>query len=115
MYTDGSRIEEKARCGLVLFEDEWALPVEEFYKGPAHSTVFQMEIKAIERAAAKLENEWQVNPYLAREAEIMVDSQAAILALENEITDSAEVMKCKNALNQAGTLGKLPLNGLKLM
>ena len=72
-----------------------------------------MEIKAIEKAAIKLEQDWHTNPYLAREAEIMVDSQAAILALDNEMNDSAEVLKCKQALNQAGALGTITIKWIK--
>ena len=61
IYTDGSRIEDRAGCGLVLFKDEWATPSSLSLKGPEYATVLQMEIAAIRLAAARIRDEWEHN------------------------------------------------------
>ena len=63
-----------------------------------HATVFQAEIQAIRLGCSLLKD----NIPIGSEVVFMVDSQAAILALQNVDTSSQLVKQAKDALNKVG-------------
>ena len=86
-YTDGSKTEQGVGAGYVLYRRKQF----EFYESlklPDHATVFQAEVMAINKCAEyllKLEN--------PKFVKILVDSQAALLALASSTVTSKLVLQ----------------------
>ena len=92
-YTDGSKMSDCVGAGFILFKVN-TKKTEGKFKLPKTCTVFQAEIKAILEAARHL-NATDKYKYV----KIFIDSQAAILALDNPKIMSTLVMKAINELN----------------
>ena len=94
VYTDGSRKDERTGAGCVVYKGKREV-CSESVRLPDYATVFQAEIKAIDRAAALLAGQEDV-----RYVKIFVDSQAAILALKNSEVRSKTVEDAIGSLNK---------------
>ena len=71
--------------------------MESFHLG-RHSTVFQAEVFAITQVAKKLQMEETQNKSIV----ILVDSQAAIFAIQSNVVKSFTVLQCIQNLNELG-------------
>ena len=96
VYTDGSKLEGQTGAGLVVYKGRNEISNEQ-YRLPEGTTVFQAEIAAIERAATTLVNMQQDTIKFVK---IFIDSQAAILALDNPKVTSLAVLKAMDSLNE---------------
>ena len=106
VYTDGSKINGVAGYGLALKRKK-----KSFYRGKGHlgkhTTVFMAEVKAILEATERLK-------YRKNEKIIFrIDSQAAIQAINNDLTSSKLVQDCLNKLNRLGNKNKVILQWIK--
>ena len=101
VYTDGSRQNEQTGCGYAIYHGKRAL-TEGFRRLPDHATVFQAEITAITQAAGHLQTITDPKP---RYVKFLVDSQAALMALENPVIKSRTVSDAMDALNTLATSG----------
>ena len=95
VYTDGSKQNGRAGCGLVVYRGQREL-CSESYHLPDHATVFQAEVTAIQRAAEKLSG---LSNTAVNFVKILVDSRAAIMALMNPSIKSRTVSRAVEALN----------------
>ena len=96
VYTDGSKTEHGVGAGFVVYKKgkkitEDAIPMEK------DNTVFQAEVEAINQATKKLNllNTKGDMKYI----KIFCDSQAAILAIKNNVTSSTLVREAIRGLN----------------
>ena len=96
VYTDGSRQNGCTGSGLVIYKGKRELYAES-YRLPDTATVFQAEVKAIAMAAEVLHG---LNPDDMKFVKFFVDSQAAILALDNPKISSETVREAVEKLNQ---------------
>ena len=102
-FTDGSKINGRVGAGFyVEFPDGSQTEEAIFYLG-RHSTVFQAEVFAISMVAEKLFVENMQNKNII----ILVDSQAAIKALESSIVTSYTVLKSIKNLNNLGCQNRI--------
>ena len=104
VYTDGSKMSENIGAAFSLYEHN-KLKTEQKFKLPNHCTVFQAEIKAVLEAARYLSanNEYKYIKFF-------IDSQAAILALDNHKITSTLVKDAKTMLNQAAVERRITLS-----
>ena len=96
IYTDGSKINNNTGCGFSIRHNKREIMTGSF-RLPEFSTVFQAEIAAVGRAAALLLEQAPVVPKFVK---IFVDSQAAILALNNPKITSKTVLEAVLQLNR---------------
>ena len=108
IYTDGSKMSENRVGAAYVFYEVHKKVQEEKFRLPAHSTVFQAEIKAILEAAAAL-NDTPKYKFVR----FFVDSQAAIKALQAREITSKLVLNTVNELNKAGINRNIMLNWTK--
>ena len=95
VYTDGSRYEDQTGFGYVIYKGHRELQAKSF-RLPNYATVFQAEIMAIAQAALTMSH-WTEDP--VHHVKILVDSQAALLALDNPMVKSRTVAGAVEALN----------------
>jgi hypothetical protein len=81
VYTDGSKLEGKTGAGFVIYKRREVIG-EDAIRLPDKCTVFQAEIVAVQKAGNGLLNLMQRGVEM-RYVKIFIDSQAAILALNN--------------------------------
>ena len=97
VFTDGSRYNDRVGAGVHIVTQSPTVDTnvifQESYRLPDKATVFQAEIYAINRAAIFLQ---QLNPAFIK---IYVDSQAALLALNNKNISSRLVGDTVHNLN----------------
>ena len=97
-YTDGSKINGRVGAGFYIeYPDNSSTNQAFFYLG-TRSTVFQAEVFAISQVARELYVEKTLNQNIV----VMVDSQAAIKAVENVTVKSNTVLNCIKNLNALG-------------
>ena len=102
-FTDGSKINGRVGAGFyVEFPDSSQTEEAIFYLG-RHSTVFEAEVFAISMVAEKLFAENMQNENII----ILVDSQAAIKALESSIMTSYTVLESIKNLNNLGCQNRI--------
>ena len=106
-YTDGSKIDDRVGAGFVAFRGKNEIIAKNFSL-PKICSVFQAEILAI-REAAKFLTENRGFKYVR----FFVDSQAALLALENRTVTSALVLETIQQLNTASKDRKITLIWVK--
>ena len=97
-YTDGSKINGRAGASFYIEYASGYQTDENFFHLGKYSTVFQAEVFAIAEVAKKLIMEKILNEKII----ILVDSQAAILAIQNNIVKSHTVLSCIKNLNILG-------------
>ena len=106
-YTDGSKSDDKSGSGAVILRDG-----HEFcHISYALSTcsVFQSEISAISTTCRALLS----NGVNGEDIDLLVDSKASLLALNNPMTHSHSVRKCKELLNSLGSCNGLSLHWIR--
>ncbi len=96
IYTDGSRLDEKAGSGVAIFEDGLVTEEMAHHLG-TYATVFQSEVHAIKKAA-----DWLNDGCHGKIVNFYVDSQAALQAISNHWISSKLVKSTVTALNAAG-------------
>ena len=107
IYTDGSRIKDRAGSGVFISESDGTVTQEMSYHLGKYPTVFQAEIYAIKQAANWL-LEYGIND---KQISIFVDSQSALKALAAPIIKSFEVLEALKHLNEAGANNYFPEMG----
>ena len=95
IFTDGSRKEDRTGAGFAVYEGRQQISTGS-YRLPDHATVFQAEVTAVAMAAKTL-REMQAGKM--KYIKIFVDSQAALLALDNPSVRSKAVACAIEALN----------------
>ena len=95
-FTDGSKLDGQTGAGLVIYQGG-AEKTAKHFRLPDGTTVFQAEVAAISEAAQTLLSMWNER---MRFVKIFIDSQAAILALENAHISSRVVSQAVNNLNK---------------
>ena len=93
-YTDGSKINRRAGASFYIEYASGSQTAEKFFHLGRYSTVFQAEVFAIAEVAKKLIMEKTLNEKII----ILADSQAAILAIQNNIVKSNTVLTCIKSL-----------------
>ena len=99
-YTDRSKLNERAGVSFYIEYASGSQTDENFFHLGRYSTALQAEVFAIAEVAKKLIMERTLNEKII----ILVDSQAAILAIQNNIVKSNTVLTCIKNLNNL--LGK---------
>ena len=103
VFTDGSKMNGRVGAGYYIeLPDNSRTEEAVFYLG-RHSTVFQAEVFAILKVAEKLLTEKLQNENIS----ILVDSQAAIKALEASIVTSCTVLEAIKSLNNLGCQNRI--------
>ena len=97
-YTDGSKLNGRAGASFYIEYASGSQTDQNFFHLGRYSTVFQAEVVAIAEVAKKLIMDRIVNEKII----ILVDSQAAILAIQNNIVKSNTVLTCIKNLNILG-------------
>ena len=97
-YTDGSKLNGRAGASFYIEYPSGSHSDQSFFHLGRYSTVFQAEVFAIAEVAKKLTMEKTLN----EEIIILVDSQAAILAIQNNTVKSNTVLSCIKHLNKLG-------------
>ena len=97
-YTDGSKLNGKVGASFYTEYASGSQTDQNFFHLGKSSTVFQAEVFAIAEVAKKLIMDRIVNEKII----ILVDSQAAILAIQNNIVKSDTVLTCIKNLNILG-------------
>ena len=105
-YTDGSQMNDKVGAGVYIPDiDGCGTPVEMSYHIGEHSTVFQAETFAVEKAAKQLMEAGVENKKII----INCDSQAAIKAVDSTIIKSKTTQKARNELHKLGQTNQVLL------
>ena len=107
-YTDGSVLDNKTGCGIHTTLGQRVIYNGNFYLGN-NTTVFQAEVKALQKSADMLYNKGWTNQTIT----FFSDSQASLAALNKLTVNSDTVDKCINALNVLGTKNKVHLRWVK--
>ena len=89
-YTDESKLNGRAGASFYIEYGSGSQTDQNFFHLGRYSTVFQAEVFAIAEVAKKLIMHRIVNETII----ILVDSQAAILAIQNNIVKSNTVLTC---------------------
>ena len=97
-YTDGSKLNGRAGTSFYIEYPLGFQTDQNFFHMGRHRTVFQAEVFAIAEVAKKLIMDRIVNEKII----ILVDSQAAILVIQNNIVKSNTVLTCITHLNMLG-------------
>ena len=97
-YTDGSKLNGRAGASFYIEYASGSQTDQDFFHLGRYGTVFQAEVFAIAEVAKKLIMDRIVNEKIM----ILVDSQAAILAIQNNIIKSNTVLTCIKNLNILG-------------
>ena len=97
VYTDGSRINDQTGLGIAVYKGNREI-LTESARLPDYATVFQAEVAAIALAAKNLTS--PKAPQNIKFVKIFVDSQAALLAIDNPTIKSKVVADAVEALNQ---------------
>ena len=97
-YTDGSKLNGRAGASFYIEYASGSQTDQNFFHLGRYSTLFQAEVFAIAEVAKKLIMDRIVNEKIT----ILVDSQAAILAIQNNIVKSNTVLTCIKNLNILG-------------
>ena len=97
-YTDGSKLNRRAGASFYIEYASGSQTDQNFFHLGRYSTVFQAEVFAIAEVAKKLIMDRIVNEKII----ILVDSEAAILAIQNNIVKSNTVLTCIKNLNILG-------------
>ena len=97
-YTDGSKLNGRVGASFYIEYASGSQTDQNFFHLGRYSTVFQAEVFAIAKVAKKLIMDRIVNEKVI----ILVDSQAAILAIQNNIAKSTTVLSCIKNLNILG-------------
>ena len=97
-YTDGSKINGRAGANFCIEYASGSQTDQNFFHLGKYTTVFQAEGFAIAEVAKKLIMEKILNEKII----ILVDSQAAILAIQKNIVKSHTVLTCIKNLNILG-------------
>ena len=103
-YTDGSKTTNGSGSGLCIMKDEKVIKTRAL-KLSNNATVFQAELQAI-RLGCSIIKECNT---LDKTITFMVDSKAALMALENVDTTSDLVRLTKNALNELSNTHEIKL------
>ena len=102
VYTDGSKLEGLAGCGVHIQGKEDICK----HLGPSAS-VFQGEVFAITTAAKALVGQ------MGKTITFRSDSQAALLALDNDVFKNKTTWECYEALNELGRCNEVQLRWVK--
>ena len=97
-YTDGSKLNGRAGTSFYIEYASGSQTDQNFFHLGRYSTVFQAEVVAIAEVAKKLIMDRIVNEKII----ILVNSQAAILAIQNNIVKSNTILTCIKNLNILG-------------
>ena len=97
-YTDGSKLNGRAGASFYIEYASGSQTDQSFFHLGRYSTVVQAEVFAIAEVAKKLIMDRIVNEKII----ILVDSQAAILAIQNNIVKFNTVLTCFKNLNILG-------------
>ena len=106
-YTDGSRIGNKAGSGAIILHHGQTYKHISFFMGD--SSVFQAEVSAILESVKILQGIGITNSNI----DILVDSQAALNAINNPITSSDLVRTTKYFLNDLGGANDIKLHWIR--
>ena len=98
MLTDGSKLNGRAGASFYIEYTSGSHTDQNFFHLGRYRTVFQAEVFAIAEIAKKLIMDRIVNEIII----ILVDSQAAILAIQNNIVKSNTGLTCIKILNILG-------------
>ena len=96
IYTDGSKIESQCGTGFAIYTGKRII-TKHSERLPDESTVFQAEVRGIQKAAETMFNSENLNKY--KYIKIFTDSQATLLALNSADVTSKLVLQTKLALN----------------
>lgn len=107
-YTDGSKTIHGSGSGICIMNDDKVIKTRALGL-TRNATVFQSELQAIRLACTLLHDSIPKNEKVT----FMVDSQAAIKALENVDTKSRLVQLTKNVLNAAGKVYDINIHWIK--
>ena len=107
-YTDGSVLNDKTGCGIHTTLGERVIYNGNFYLGN-NTTVFQAEVKALQKSAEMLNKKGWVNQTIT----FFSDSQASLAALNKLTVNSDTVDKCIKSLNELGAKNKVHLRWVK--
>ena len=107
-YTDGSLLNNKTGCGIHTTLGKRVIYNGNFYLGN-NTTVFQAEVKALQKSADMLHSNGWVNQTIT----FFSDSQASLAALNKMTVNSDTVNKCIDSLNLLGTNNKVHLRWVK--
>ena len=97
-YPDGSKLNGRAGASFFIEYPSGSQTDQKFFHLGRRSSVFQTEVFAVAEVAKKLILERIINEKII----ILVDSQAAILAIQNNIVKSNTVLTCITHLNMVG-------------
>ena len=97
-FTDGSKLNGRAGASFYIQYASGSQTDQKFFQLGRYSTVFQAEVFAIAEVAKKLIMKRTLNEKII----IIGDSQAAILAILNNIVKSNTVLTCIKNLNILG-------------
>ena len=106
-YTDGSKLEGNTGSGAVLLKDGTEFCC--ILYSLANCSVFQTEINAIASTCTVLLSQ----NFHGQEIDFLVDSQAALMALNNPVTRAHSVRECKSLLNQLGHNNQITLHWIE--
>ncbi len=108
VYTDGSKIHDKAGFGFVVVENNQHQVTVKGYLGKA-TTVYQAEVEAVANAADHLVS----LHYLRKRIKFRIDNQAAVRALASPFIKSKQVLRCFDALQRLANYNRVSLTWIK--
>ena len=110
-YTDGSKIDNKTGAGIIIYNKK-KLIYKQSYSLPSEASIFQAELEAIRQAASFFNR--NKTRYPAKYIKILVDSQAALKALNNTTVKSETVQRTVKELSNLGwDIPRLTLTWIK--
>ena len=108
VYTDGSKMEDRTGAGWAACHGDYIIAEDSTYLGK-QATVFQSEVVAIEQALRWI----TANCDKGTKVHIQSDSQSALQAIMNPVSDSKVVNACKSLLKQAKENQRIALSWIK--
>ena len=110
-YTDGSKIDGRTGAGIIIYKKNEII-YRQSYSLPNKASIFQAELEAIRQAAMFFNN--NKARYPAKYIKLLVDSQAALKALNNNSVTSETVSRTIGELSKLGfDIPRLTLTWIK--
>ena len=110
-YTDGSKIDNKTGAGIIIYKKNEII-YRQSYSLPNKASIFQAELEAIRQAAAFFNR--NKTHYPAKYIKFLVDSQAALKALNSTTVKSETVSRTIRELSKLGyDIPRLTLTWIK--
>ena len=99
-YTDGSKINDKTGAGIIIYKQNEII-YRQSYSLPGSASIFQAELEAIRQAAAFFNR--HKTRYPAKYVKFLVDSQAALKAVNSSDIKSETVQRTIRELSKLGS------------